>query len=192
MTDKQVIIDCKYKFQNNEKFEGKPYCTLHNELCEDLSFACDDNCQVYEDYKQLKRKENELEELRQYHNKCCQEFEKEKKDLIAKYNQLSTNFYNGDYCNTEHCSLLNAKEQECEELKKIIDEAKNSNIDLKSFLVGEAVQNEYEQQLDQLKVENEELKKKIKYMEEYIKTVENSRNEFEKESKFLKEEIQKL
>ena len=68
--------------------------------------------------KQLKRKENELEELRQYHNKCCQEFEKEKKDLIAKYNKLSTNFYNGDYCNTEHCSLLNAKEQECEELKK--------------------------------------------------------------------------
>ena len=29
-------------------------------------------------------------------------------------------------------------------------------------------------------------------MEEYIKTVENSRNEFEKESKFLKEEIEKL
>ena len=38
--------------------------------------------------------------------------------------------------------------------------------------------------------ECEELKKKIKYMEEYIKTVENSRNEFEKESKFLKEEIE--
>ena len=40
--------------------------------------------------------------------------------------------------------------------------------------------------------ECEELKKKIKYMEEYIKTVENSRNEFEKENKFLKEEIEKL
>ena len=54
---------------------------------------------------------------------------------------------------------LTAKEQECEELKKIINEAKNSKLDLKSFLVGEAVQNEYEQQLDQLKMENEELKK---------------------------------
>ena len=53
------------------------------------------------------------------------------------------------------------KEQECEELKKIIDEAKNSKLDLKSFLVGEAVQNEYEQQLNQLKAENEELKKRI-------------------------------
>jgi hypothetical protein len=38
-------------------------------------------------------------------------------------------------------------------LKKIIDEAKNSNLDLKSFLVGEAIQNEYEQQLDQLKAQ---------------------------------------
>ena len=56
---------------------------------------------------------------------------------------------------------LKYKEQECEELKKIINEAKNSKLDLKSFLVGEAVQNEYEQQLDQLKAENEELKKDV-------------------------------
>lgn len=54
-----------------------------------------------------------------------------------------------------------AKEQECEELKNIINEAKNSKLDLKSFLVGEAIQNEYEQQLDQLKAENEELRKEI-------------------------------
>ena len=33
---------------------------------------------------------------------------------------------------------------------------------------------------------------KIKYMEEYVKTVENARNEFEKESKFLKEENERL
>ena len=57
---------------------------------------------------------------------------------------------------------LKAKEQECEELKKIINEAKNSNLDLKSFLVGEAVQNEYEQQLDQLKSENDGLKTMLK------------------------------
>lgn len=52
----------------------------------------------------------------------------------------------------------NQLKAENENLKKIIDEAKNSNIDLKSFLVGEAIQNEYEQQLDQLKAENKELK----------------------------------
>lgn len=34
--------------------------------------------------------------------------------------------------------------------------------------------------------ECEELKRKIKYMEEYIKTVENSRNEFEKENTLRK------
>lgn len=45
-------IACKYKYQNPEKFQGKPYCMLFNELCEDL-FPCDDNCQVYEDYKEL-------------------------------------------------------------------------------------------------------------------------------------------
>ena len=58
---------------------------------------------------------------------------------------------------------LSSKEQECEELKKIINEAKNSKLDLKSFLVGEAIQNEYEQKLDQLKAENESLKKQLKY-----------------------------
>ena len=70
--------------------------------------------------EQLKRKQNELEELRQYHNKCCQEFEKEKKDLIAKYNQLSINCDNGDYCNTEQCSLLKSKEEECEKYKQTL------------------------------------------------------------------------
>ena len=62
--------------------------------------------------EQLKRKEQEYEDLRQYHNKCCEEFKKEKQDLIDKYNQLSINFYNGDYCNTEYCSLLKSKEEE--------------------------------------------------------------------------------
>ena len=50
------------------------------------------------------------------------------------------------------------KEQECEKLNKIINEAKNSKLDLKSFLVCEAVQNEYEQQLELKKEECNELK----------------------------------
>ena len=68
----------------------------------------------------LKRKEQEYEELRQYHNKCCEENAKKLEEWLEKYNQVSTNFYNGDYCNTEHCSLLKAKEQECEKLKEEI------------------------------------------------------------------------
>ena len=41
----------------------------------------------------------------------------------------------------------------------------------------------YYKQLKRKEQKCEELKEKIKYMEEYIKTVENSRNEFDKESK---------
>lgn len=68
MKDKQTI-ECKYKFQSIEKFAGRSYCTLHNETCEFINFACDKNCQVYEDYKQLKAKEQECKEL---YSKCSQ------------------------------------------------------------------------------------------------------------------------
>lgn len=54
---------CKYKFQDKEKFDGKPYCTCFCELCEDLP-PCDDNCQIYEDYKRLTCKTSEYEELK--------------------------------------------------------------------------------------------------------------------------------
>lgn len=59
MTDKQTTIDCKYKIHKSELWEGKPHCSLFNELCEDLSFICDNNCQVYEDYKQLEQLKTE-------------------------------------------------------------------------------------------------------------------------------------
>lgn len=57
-------IKCKYKFQDKEKFDGKPYCLCFCEVCEDLP-PCDDNCQIYEDFKQLVYKTqiiNEIEE----------------------------------------------------------------------------------------------------------------------------------
>lgn len=91
---------------------------------------------------------------------------------------------------------LKAKEQECEKIKNWVKGmmfyTDCSNWFERFTTAFEDWKNDLTSQLDQLKAENEELKKKIKYMEEYIKTVENSRNEFEKESKFLKEEIQKL
>lgn len=57
-------IKCKYKFKNAEKFNGKAYCTCHNELCEDIAFCCDNNCQIYEDYKQLHAKEQECKKYK--------------------------------------------------------------------------------------------------------------------------------
>ena len=47
------VLECKYKIEQSDLWEGEPYCSLFNEKCEDLGFICDKNCQVYEDYKQL-------------------------------------------------------------------------------------------------------------------------------------------
>lgn len=130
MTNK-IIIDgtdesnCKYKIQSSENFKTKPYCSILNKLCEDISFVCDKNCQVFEDLKQLARAKEENEELRQKHNSCCEEFKQEINLRIDAYNKLSRDFYSGKYCNTKHCQQLQIKEQECEELKQWKKDAEN-------------------------------------------------------------------
>ena len=53
-------MECKYKFHKPEHFDGKPYCTLFDELCEkcfvELGYSvCEENCQVYEDQKKLEK-----------------------------------------------------------------------------------------------------------------------------------------
>lgn len=63
MTDKEQI-KCKYKFRDKVKFGGKPYCTCFCELCRDLPF-CDD-CQIYEDFKQLTSKTLEAEKYKNW------------------------------------------------------------------------------------------------------------------------------
>lgn len=77
---------------------------------------CKNNPNCY--FKQRARAKKEIEELRRYHNKCCEENTEKLKQWSEKYNQLSRDFYNGKYCNKKNCSLLKAKEQECEEYKK--------------------------------------------------------------------------
>ena len=146
MTDKQIIIAgvdvswCKY-FCLNQMGNN---CLNHNR---GFSMNCNNN-NCY--YKQFKRKENELEELRQYHNKCCEEFKKEKQDLIDKYNQLSINFYNGDYCNTEHCSLLKAKEKECERLEQTLIQIKDIAENVQSFVGRINIEDDVFEQMEQI------------------------------------------
>ena len=62
------------------------------------------------------------------------------------------------YCEGCNCyyKQLKRKEQECEELKKIINEAKNSKLDLNSFFAIEATVGEYQLELDQLKAKHKE------------------------------------
>lgn len=162
MTDKEIIIngmdvsECECiieDYQQANNFKGgyehiKNVCELGERGSEYYNLFCKDNPNCK--YKQLKRKENELEELRQYHNKCCEEFKKEKQDLIDKYNQLSINFYNGDYCNTEHCSLLKSKEKECERLEQTLIQIKDIAENVQSFVGRINIEDDVFEQMEQI------------------------------------------
>ena len=113
MTDKQTI-DCEYLLKVGEMQTCKALNVsfYHDIICNQ------GDCIILKLKQQIKAKEQEYEELQQYHNKCCKEFENKKQELLEKHNQVSIDFYSGKYCNKEKCSLLKAKEQECEELKK--------------------------------------------------------------------------
>lgn len=76
------------------------------------------NCFIKDLYKQLQDKKQQYEELRQFHNSCCEEFKQEVNLRIDAYNKLSRDFFNSKYCNTEHCKLLQEKEKECETLNE--------------------------------------------------------------------------
>ena len=145
MINKQIIDDidvseCKY-FCLNQMGNN---CLNHNR---GFSMNCNNN-NCY--YKQFKRKQNELEELRQYHNKCWEEFKKEKQDLIDKYNQLSINFYNGDYCNTEHCSLLKSKEKKGERLEQTLIQIKDIAENVQSFVGRINIEDDVFEQMEQI------------------------------------------
>lgn len=62
----------------------------------------------------------ECERMRKYHNKCCEEFEKEKKEWLEKYNQVSRDFYSGKYCNAEKCQQLDQLKAENKDLQEQI------------------------------------------------------------------------
>ena len=167
--DKQIIIidgvdvsGCKYYIENNGiEAQG---CYELTDLCEcnDENEFCDNNPNCH--YKNWQRKEQECEEL---------------KEQLKEMNEVIRT-------ETTRCNLVNILKTELDqlkaendELKKIINEAKNSKLDLKSFLVGEAVQNEYEQQLDQLKAE-------VKSKTEYIQEQRDIINQYSKEIEMYK------
>ena len=154
MTDKQIK-------DGIDVGQCECYSVENNSCNKTLSGSCmKEKCQIFRLLQNIKSKEQECEELRQYHNKCCTELKNEKQALLEKYNQVSVNFHNGDYCNTEHCSLLKAKEQECE---KVIVPMPDTNY---AILTKE----EFEQ-LDRLKKTNEELQKENEKLKEELEAV---------------------
>lgn len=103
MTNKTIIdgIDvneCKYKIQSTENFKTKPYCSILNKFCEEVSLVCDKNCQVFEDLKQLARAREEIEEI-------------QKEFKIESLKDITTGK------RTYRSLMLIDLKQECEELK---------------------------------------------------------------------------
>lgn len=97
------------------------------------------NCFIKDLYKQVQDKKQQYEELRQFHNSCCEEFKQEVNLRIDAYNKLSRDFFNSKYCNTEYCKLLQEKEKECEKLKFTLKhtgllDLMNKNVVLKNVI----------------------------------------------------------
>lgn len=68
--------------------------------------------------------------------------------------------FNKELCNKKSDEIYQLKAKN-EELKNIINEAKNSGLDLKSFLLGEAIQKEYEEEIEKLKAVKEQAELKL-------------------------------
>ena len=116
MTDKQIIDICPY--QGECSVSG---CKRNDDGCFVRQLFEERNRaenRIVELNKSIQAKEQEYEKLRQYHNKCCEEFEKEKKEWLEKYNQVSRDFYSGKYCNAEKCQQLDQLKAENDELKE--------------------------------------------------------------------------
>lgn len=59
--------------------------------------------------------------MRQCHNKCCEENAKKLEEWLEKFNQVSRDFFNGEFCNTEKCQQIKQLKKENKELKGIRD-----------------------------------------------------------------------
>ena len=138
MTDKQIIIDGVNVKDCKRRIGKDNFCRYHKRPCAENNYNCI--------WKKYLRKEQECEALQMSENEAV--------EIIAELKAYKD-------VNEDFKTAWEELKAENDELKKIVNEAKNSKLDLKSFLVGEAVQNEYEQKLDQLKAENEELKKNL-------------------------------
>ena len=128
---KEQII-CKYKFQNKEKFDGKPYCTCFCELCEDLPI-CVHNCQIFEDYKQLQKEK--------FENLNNRQIVEDAENLIYENSELYKN--------------LKEKEQECEQIKEKYEALKLENQE------GYEIVAELKQECEELKEENQQLRNNL-------------------------------
>lgn len=133
---------------------------------------CKDNTNCL--FKQLACKTQECEELREYHNKCCEEFENEKKELLEKYNQLSIDFYSGKYCNVEKCKQLDQLKAEKAKLEAQIEADTQYHVkeecNLRSIIRNKRKRNaELYKENNQLKAENRRAEQKLERIRQMLK-----------------------
>ena len=153
MTDKQIIIDENEINPNDwlEPYKPIPACEIKD--CEHWVYAGNNvyGCRIAEDGLVCDDFNNDDE--------CCmyRQLEYYKEALKRKEQECERLKHDNGYEVGALERTIDNLKAENDELKKIIDEAQNSKLDLKSFLVGEAIQNEYEEQLDQLKSDNKHL-----------------------------------
>ena len=168
MTDKERI-KCKYKFQDKEKFDGKTYCTCFCELCEDLP-PCDDNCQIYEDFKQLARKTQIINEIEEAIKPYQEPIELDALSLPGAIESILER-------KTKECDTLKSQldfavqqkesfEQECEELQEKLRELELKNTTLQNR----------NQQLDGVITECDRYRKALEDIEEATKKISNYLN----------------
>lgn len=105
------VIKCKYKIQSSENFKTKPYCSILNKFCEDISFVCDKNCQIFEDFKQLARAKEKIEELKQWKEDAKNLFETQTNNadkIINRYKQalIEIEDYVRDNCDFDKSDKL--------------------------------------------------------------------------------------
>lgn len=169
--------ECTEKMEIIIALENK--LTAKEQECEELKkqyncYACG-TCNGKEDFRNLERHHiglrksfdelhKQLDQLKAKEQEC-EKLSFDNFDLKDQLTDLKFKYKTINEVAKSFEQKLQTERKECEELKKIINEAKNSKLDLKSFLVGEAVQNEYEQQLDQLKKQNDIMLNSLKKLQ---------------------------
>lgn len=157
-------------------------CTLYGNTSTSIT-KCSDvaNCFIKNLYKQVQDKKQQYEELRQLHNSCCEEFKQEVNLRIDAYNKLSRDFFNSKYCNTEHCKLLQEKQEEISQLEdKLFFAKEDAGNNRKHFYRTLDELRDKEQECEELKFtlkhtglldlmnENVQLKQVLGDIEQYI------------------------
>lgn len=118
---------CQYKFQDKDKFNGMPYCTFFNQYCEDVSFICDENCEVFELHKKVAHLENLLKMSERHNNDIV----KQNQSLQSELRFVNDNNKKDDsyIVKLEESNML--LETENEKFKQALEKIREINIECK-------------------------------------------------------------